>query len=89
MFSRVSGICVFCALTFGCSTHPLQEDVTGVSTVDIVHKVRCEAKAAIARYDRLSEFDKAAIAYNFTFAVTENNDGTAVPTFHCRSRLAR
>lgn len=71
----------FCALTLGCSIHPLQEGVTGVSTVDIVHKVRCEAKAAIARYDHLSEFDKAAIAYNFTFAVTENNDGTAGADF--------
>jgi hypothetical protein len=31
----------------GCSIHPLPEDVTGVNTVTIVRKIRCEAREAI------------------------------------------
>jgi hypothetical protein len=81
MFGRTASICAFCALTFGCAVHPLQEDVTGVTTVDIVHKVRCEAKAAILRSARHRAFEGAAIAYNFTFSITENNDGTAGADF--------
>lgn len=30
-----------------CAIHPLPEDVTGVSTYDIVRQIRCEARAAI------------------------------------------
>jgi hypothetical protein len=31
----------------GCSIHPLPEDVTGVSTPDIVRRIRCEGREAI------------------------------------------
>ena len=31
----------------GCSIHPLPEDVTGVSTFDIVKQIRCEARQAV------------------------------------------
>ncbi|KAF0230369.1 MAG: hypothetical protein FD175_1691 [Beijerinckiaceae bacterium] len=32
----------------GCATHPLPENYSGVNTVDIVRKIRCEARSAIA-----------------------------------------
>lgn len=32
-----------------CSMHPLQDDVTGLSLSEVVHKVRCEAKDAVSR----------------------------------------
>jgi hypothetical protein len=31
----------------GCAIHPLPENVTGVKTATIVHKIRCEARAAV------------------------------------------
>ena len=34
-------------LLSGCSNHPLQDDVTGYDTNDIVQKLRCEAQSAI------------------------------------------
>jgi hypothetical protein len=34
-------------LLSGCSIHPLPEDVTGVSTPDIVRRIRCEGREAI------------------------------------------
>ena len=36
------------ALLAGCSIHPLPDDVTRDSTFDIVEKIRCEARDAIA-----------------------------------------
>jgi hypothetical protein len=78
------------ALIFGgCAIHPLQDNATGLPIIDIVQKVRCEARDAILKYDtkwrphpkkmneRVYEFDDSAIAYNFTFTATESNDATA------------
>ena len=31
----------------GCSIHPVQQDVTGVPPVDIIHHIRCETRLAI------------------------------------------
>jgi hypothetical protein len=99
----------------GCSIHPLPEQVTGVTTDEIVKRIRCEARDAIRRKtsDYLSfhtedpaaialsqllaqedytfdpklylklrnqpkqvliKFGSAAIAYNFTFDMTEINN---------------
>jgi hypothetical protein len=33
----------------GCAIHPLPDDVTGVSTANIVRKIRCEARDAVVR----------------------------------------
>lgn len=72
-------------LCTGCSLHPLQDDVTDLPLMAIVHKVRCEARDAIMRHDlawvpnpkkpreRIYNFDAAAIAYNFTFSANEDN----------------
>jgi hypothetical protein len=38
-------VCILAA----CSIHPLPDDVTGVSTANIVRKIRCEARDAVVR----------------------------------------
>lgn len=43
---RATAIGVSCWMT-GCAIHPLPDDVTGVSTYDIVRQIRCEARQAI------------------------------------------
>jgi hypothetical protein len=70
--------------TAACATHPLPEDVTGVPTVAIVNKIRCEAAEAVQRsWDKFKGrldandqgiFDRTAIAYSFTFDMTETNN---------------
>jgi hypothetical protein len=48
--TRAIGCCISAVLAGGlaaCSTHPLPQDVAGVSTVDIVKSIRCEARAGI------------------------------------------
>jgi hypothetical protein len=40
----------------GCSNHPLVDDLTGYSTFDVMHKVRCEARDAIAAYHEEHHF---------------------------------
>ena len=34
-------------ISSGCAIHPLPENVTGVSTTHIVHRIRCEARDAV------------------------------------------
>lgn len=46
-----------CLLFVGCSAHPLPEDVTRSTTVEIVQRIRCEAKQAILRHARERVFD--------------------------------
>lgn len=62
-----------------CSTHPLPDDVTRTSTVDIVKSIRCEALAGI---DSLSPAERAkaepiinatAVGFDFTFNISESN----------------
>jgi hypothetical protein len=48
-FARI--LCTI-VLSYGlgaCATHPLPEDVTGIKTTQIVHRIRCEAKEAVDR----------------------------------------
>src|SRR5271170_2404893 len=57
---RVAMIAAVVWLT-GCAIHPLPEDVTGVSTYNIVRQIRCEARQAI--------FDFA-----ITYLTSQNDD---------------
>jgi hypothetical protein len=61
-----------------CSTHPLVDDVTRVTTSDIVRHIRCEAQRAVVHEDIRSNNASAdttlAIAYDFNFNITENNN---------------
>lgn len=44
--SRTAAVAAFVWLT-GCSIHPLPDDVTGVTTFNIVKQIRCEARQAV------------------------------------------
>ena len=70
----------------GCSTHPLPQDVSGVSTAEIVRKIRCEAKEGIeeALAKAASQGDVprkhverivsvSTVGFEFKFVMTENN----------------
>ncbi|WMT71386.1 hypothetical protein [Bradyrhizobium sp. Ash2021] len=104
----------------GCAIHPLPDDVIRLATREIVHHIRCEARAAIKqaiidylRKLELTEFmgqlesnqlpldqldlhlhelparvranivkyERAAISYDFTFDITEQNTVTAEVDF--------
>src|SRR6267154_2941099 len=63
-----------------CSTHPLVDDVTRVTTSGVVQHIRCEAQRAVIhnelRSKNASANEISAIAYEFTFEITENNNAT-------------
>jgi hypothetical protein len=65
-------------LLVNCSTHPLVDDVTRATTSDVVKHIRCEAKRAVidddVRSKKASANTIAAVAYEFTFTITENNN---------------
>ncbi len=66
----------------GCSIHPIPTDVPGRNaTVDIVSKIRCEAKRAIELHDPDNQLKNAAISYDFKFTITEANDAGASADF--------
>ena len=75
--TRSIGTFAFAALAqvlVGCSIHPLPEDVTRKTTYDIVRQARCEAQRAL----QLTEAQglSGAIAYEFTFHITEINNAS-------------
>jgi hypothetical protein len=70
---------VACGLA-ACSTHPLPEDFSRASTVDIVKSIRCEARAGLLNLTA-EEWRKAQpiiaatmIGYDFVFHITETNN---------------
>lgn len=70
--------CVVATALAGCSIHPIPYDVPGYRTIDIVRKIRCEAKRALDRLAPtdprdLAVYDAMTIGYKFTFTITENN----------------
>jgi hypothetical protein len=78
---RAVQLSVFAGLApmlLGCSAVPLQDNVTRKETFRIVQQIRCEAKKAVVQYGR--NLPNAAIAYEFTFDVTEGNSATANAT---------
>ena len=69
-----------CALT-GCSIHPLPDDVSRSSTFDIVERIRCEVHEGLQSLPLRDPHVRRIIAnttigYDFSFAITENNDLT-------------
>src|SRR5262245_45651398 len=80
---RASGIAAFAALA-GCSMHPLPEDFSRASTVDIVRSLRCEARDGMEsvltslRPDQRSNAEAiiraTKIGYDFSFKIDETND---------------
>jgi hypothetical protein len=68
---------------FGCAIHPLPDDVTRYSTVDIVEKIRCEARVAIREHVNPNDprFKDGGIGYDFAFTITENNNGSGKAKF--------
>jgi hypothetical protein len=65
-------------MLFGCSTVPIQDDVTRKETFQIVQQIRCEARKAVFQYR--DNLPNAAIAYEFTFSITEGNNATTSAT---------
>jgi hypothetical protein len=62
----------------GCSAFPIPDDVTRISTYDIVEQIRCEARRAVLDYGQ--RFNNAAVAYEFSFHITETNNASADAT---------
>src|ERR1700749_558814 len=74
--------CGFISCGLGaCAIHPLPENVTGVNTSQIVHRNRCEAKAAVAKIEHwlrkhnkkyaLRVLPNIGIALSYTLDMTE------------------
>ena len=62
----------------GCSAHPLPDDVTRISTHDIVQQIRCEAARAVK--DLGPKYSLLTIAYEFEFTINETNNASADAT---------
>jgi hypothetical protein len=83
------GIAAIAPMLVGCAAHPRVDDVTRKSTVAIVKQIRCEARQAVLdyayHYKDSSPFNinykTAAIAYDFTFDITEENKAGADATW--------
>jgi hypothetical protein len=75
----IGSIALLAPVLIGCSTHPLPEDVTRVSTYDIVQQARCEAQRAVLDYGQ--GITMAHIAYEFTLDITETNNAMGDLTF--------
>jgi hypothetical protein len=44
---RAADFCITSFVNRGCAIHPIQQDVTGLRTLDIVNHIRCETRLAI------------------------------------------
>ena len=67
------------AIATGCSVHPIPDDVTRISTADVVKSIRCEVLAGLESFSP-NQMATAApivrattIGYEFTFDITEGN----------------
>lgn len=77
------------AFSFGltaCAIHPLPENVTGVKTTQIVHRIRCEARdavldAAATSPERQQALKQIGIVYAFSLSGTETDGFTPSATF--------
>lgn len=63
----------------GCSTHPLPEDVSRKSTVDIVKRMRCEIREAVNKLSSADnvELEGTVVGFDFVLKMTEENKATA------------
>jgi hypothetical protein len=74
-----------------CAIHPLPENVTGVKTAQIVHRNRCEARAAVRHIqgwlirnnkpDAVAALQKIGIALSYTLDMTEVDSVAATTNF--------
>ena len=80
--SRATGSAIGLALALsvsGCSVHPLPDDLSPASTVDIVKRIRCEAWEGMTgfRPHEREKVDKiigaTKIGYDVVFSITEQN----------------
>jgi hypothetical protein len=79
---RAVQLFMFAALApilLGCSAVPIQDDVTRKETFQIVQQIRCEARRAVDN-PLGHNLPTAAIAYEFTFNITEGNTASANAT---------
>jgi hypothetical protein len=87
------GVCVVLPIALlglgACAIHPVPEDVTGVRTTQIVHRIRCEAREAVgeaekwfitSKPEKLQTMKSVGIVYSFTLAGTETNSLMASAT---------
>jgi hypothetical protein len=86
-FSRTA---VFLTLSGGvaaCAIHPVPQNVTGVTTDQIVHRIRCEARASVIdvahhlRPENLLTLQSIGIVYSFQLTMTEANNYDLNSTF--------
>lgn len=74
-FKRLPAFVRFCTLSAaitvaGCGVHPLPEDVSGVTTFDIVERLRCEAQEGLRSFDDEASWliaDATVIGMGFVF----------------------
>jgi hypothetical protein len=84
---RVLAAVVLSSGLSACAIHPLPENVTGVKTAGIVHRIRCEARAAVIdvaariRPQNLKELQTMGIVYSFTLTMGETDSLMASATF--------
>lgn len=70
-----------------CAIHPLPENVTGVKTTQIVHRIRCEARDALlvatenAAHGDQQALKEIGIVYSFSLQGTETDGFTPSATF--------
>jgi hypothetical protein len=70
-------IALFVTGLAACSMHPLPDDVSRVSTYDIVKKIRCEAQEGLRDVPLTHPIIRnTAIGYDFAFEIDEDNDAT-------------
>jgi hypothetical protein len=74
-----SAAAVLLTILAACSVHPLPDDVTRISTHDVVQQIRCEAARAVK--DLSPKFLSLTIAYEFEFTINETNNASADATF--------
>lgn len=76
--SRVGAILVVACSLWGCSVHPLPDDVSKASTVDIVERIRCEVQEGLLRFASTDAharkiIEGTTIGFEFEFVMHEVN----------------
>jgi hypothetical protein len=80
MFGRLFAACAALSLFSGCAIHPLPEDVTGVTTIQIVQQIRCEARDAL-RNDVIIFLRRLGDPYTDALALQYETDPASIRTF--------
>jgi hypothetical protein len=90
-WNRFFSLLLSCSYLGGCAIHPLPENVTGVKTSQIVHRNRCEAKAAVLKIEKwlranhkseaLRALPTIGMALSYTLDMTETDGLTASSSF--------